>query len=217
MRTTRISIQAAFRKRHIEMDCVVDAYPGGTQHLNKLNQLREVPEQMTSPDSGVDPLLLFAASTSKNWEDPASVENVICLPSDPAIYGSIMGTVANPNLVYQEYCGMAEQMERSVVRQMASLVGYDPELATGVFTQGGTFCNMYGYLFGLRKSLPKVTHKMLTQQLRELESDEIIKRKVYPEVPPKVEYSLTLLGKSVMPVIDLLNDWGEEYSSVFKK
>ena len=69
----------------------------------------------------------------------------------------------------------------------------------------------------LRKSLPKVTHKMLTQQLRELESDEIIKRKVYPEVPPKVEYSLTLLGKSVIPIIELLNDWGEEYSSVFKK
>jgi len=69
----------------------------------------------------------------------------------------------------------------------------------------------------LRKSLPKVTHKMLTQQLRELESDEIIKRKVYPEVPPKVEYSLTLLGKSVIPVIDLLNDWGEEYRTVFNK
>lgn len=69
----------------------------------------------------------------------------------------------------------------------------------------------------LRKLLPKVTHKMLTQQLRELESDEIIKRKVYPEVPPKVEYSLTLLGKSVIPVIDLLNDWGEEYRTVFNK
>ncbi len=69
----------------------------------------------------------------------------------------------------------------------------------------------------LRKSLPKVTHKMLTQQLRELESDEIIIRKVYPEVPPKVEYSLTLLGKSVIPVIDLLNEWGEEYRSVFTK
>ena len=68
----------------------------------------------------------------------------------------------------------------------------------------------------LRKSLPKVTHKMLTQQLRELESDEIIKRKVYPEVPPKVEYSLTLLGKSVIPVIDMLREWGEEYKSVFK-
>jgi DNA-binding HxlR family transcriptional regulator len=69
----------------------------------------------------------------------------------------------------------------------------------------------------LRRSLPKVTHKMLTQQLRELEADEIITRKVYPEVPPKVEYSLTLLGKSVIPVIDMLREWGEEYRSVFIK
>jgi DNA-binding HxlR family transcriptional regulator len=69
----------------------------------------------------------------------------------------------------------------------------------------------------LRKLLPKVTHKMLTQQLRELEADEIITRKVYPEVPPKVEYSLTLLGKSVIPVIDLLSEWGGEYRSVFVK
>jgi len=67
----------------------------------------------------------------------------------------------------------------------------------------------------LKRSLPKVTHKMLTQQLRELEADEIINRKVYPEIPPKVEYSLTLLGKSVIPVIDLLREWGEEYRSVF--
>ena len=55
------------------------------------------------------------------------------------------------------------------------------------------------------------------QQLRELESDEIIIRKVYKEVPPKVEYSLTLLGKSVIPVIDLLREWGEEYRGVFIK
>jgi len=67
----------------------------------------------------------------------------------------------------------------------------------------------------LRRSLPNVTHKMLTQQLRELEQDEIITRKVYSEIPPKVEYSLTLLGKSVIPVIDLLREWGEEYRSVF--
>lgn len=69
----------------------------------------------------------------------------------------------------------------------------------------------------LKRSLLKVTHKMLTQQLRELEQDEIITRKVYPEVPPKVEYNLTLLGKSVIPVIDLLREWGEEYRSVFAK
>jgi DNA-binding HxlR family transcriptional regulator len=69
----------------------------------------------------------------------------------------------------------------------------------------------------LKKLLPGVTHKMLTQQLRELEEGEIITRKVYPEVPPKVEYKLTLLGKSVIPVIDLLREWGEEYRSVFIK
>ena len=69
----------------------------------------------------------------------------------------------------------------------------------------------------LKRSLLKVTHKMLTQQLRELEQDEIITRKVYPEVPPKVEYNLTLLGKSVIPVIDLLREWGEEYRGVFVK
>ena len=69
----------------------------------------------------------------------------------------------------------------------------------------------------LRRSLSKVTHKMLTQQLRELERDEIIKRKVYPEVPPKVEYSLTLLGESIIPVIDMLKEWGDEYRKVFEK
>jgi len=69
----------------------------------------------------------------------------------------------------------------------------------------------------LRRSLTKITHKMLTQHLRELEEDEILTRKVYPEVPPKVEYSLTLLGKSVIPVIDMLREWGEEYRSVFTK
>lgn len=69
----------------------------------------------------------------------------------------------------------------------------------------------------LKKSLPGATHKMLTQQLRELEQDEIISRKVYSEIPPKVEYSLTLLGKTIIPVIDLLSDWGEEYRRVFKK
>lgn len=147
-----------FRQQHIEMGEVLSAYPDGQKHLDELNKLSEVPTKITSPNGEIDPLLLFAATTSKNWEDPASVENVICLPSDPAIYGTILGTVANPNLVYQEYCGMAEQMERAVVRQMASLAGYDPDLATGVFTQGGTFCNMYGYLFGLRKSLPKSIH-----------------------------------------------------------
>ena len=68
----------------------------------------------------------------------------------------------------------------------------------------------------LKRVFPKITHKMLTQQLRELEKDEIIARKVYSQVPPKVEYSLTLLGKSVLPVIEMLVEWVNEYRKVFE-
>lgn len=63
----------------------------------------------------------------------------------------------------------------------------------------------------LRKSLGKITHKMLTQQLRELEADGLVNREVYPEVPPKVEYSITELGQSTIPVIDSLRKWGTFY------
>ena len=68
----------------------------------------------------------------------------------------------------------------------------------------------------IQKSIVKITDKMLTKQLRELEIAELISRKVYPEVPPRVEYSLTLLGKSILPVIEMLEEWGKQYLSVFK-
>ena len=63
----------------------------------------------------------------------------------------------------------------------------------------------------LHKLLPGATAKMLTQQLREMESQNLIHREVYPVVPPKVEYSLTELGKSLMPVLISMRDWGAEY------
>jgi DNA-binding HxlR family transcriptional regulator len=61
----------------------------------------------------------------------------------------------------------------------------------------------------LRRSLEGVTQKMLTQQLRELESDGIVNRKVYPQVPPKVEYSLTGEGQSLKPVVEAMCKWGK--------
>lgn len=63
----------------------------------------------------------------------------------------------------------------------------------------------------LKKLLPEITQRMLTHQLRELEADSLITRKVYPEVPPKVEYSLTALGESLMPILKMMCDWGDEY------
>ncbi len=68
----------------------------------------------------------------------------------------------------------------------------------------------------LQKSIGKITDKMLTQQLRELEEAELISRKAYPEIPPRVEYSLTLLGKSLLPVLEMFEEWGKQYHSVFK-
>ena len=64
----------------------------------------------------------------------------------------------------------------------------------------------------LRRELHGVTQKMLTQQLRELESDGLLTRKVYPEVPPKVEYTLTEQAKKLLPVLEQLCEWGKKYA-----
>ena len=63
----------------------------------------------------------------------------------------------------------------------------------------------------LKKAIANATPKMLTQQLRELEEQALISRKVYPVVPPKVEYSLTALGKRLLPVLVAMRDWGADY------
>ncbi len=63
----------------------------------------------------------------------------------------------------------------------------------------------------LKKNIPPVTQKMLTQQLRQLENDGLVYRKVYAEVPPRVEYSLTDKGKTLVPVLDQLYQWGAEH------
>ena len=63
----------------------------------------------------------------------------------------------------------------------------------------------------LRSHIPKATPKMLTQQLRELEEQDLIHRKVYPVVPPKVEYSLTETGKSLLPILVAMRNWGADY------
>ncbi|MEM7385850.1 MAG: pyridoxal-dependent decarboxylase [Verrucomicrobiota bacterium] len=144
----------AFRRRRVPLKERVENYADGESFFDRLKEESTVPPSMMSPEGAPDRMLTFVAALSKNWEDPRSVENVATMPSDPAIYGSMIGAMANANLVHPEYSEMANDLEASVVRQIANLVGYNPDKATGIFTQGGTFCNLYGYLLGIRKSLP---------------------------------------------------------------
>lgn len=65
----------------------------------------------------------------------------------------------------------------------------------------------------LQRLIPQATPKMLTQQLRELEADHLLRRTVYPVVPPKVEYALTPFGLSLKPILDAMYTWGFEYMS----
>ncbi|SDF20854.1 winged helix-turn-helix transcriptional regulator [Sporomusa acidovorans] len=65
----------------------------------------------------------------------------------------------------------------------------------------------------LKKTLPKITQKMLTQQLRELEASGLVSRFIYTQIPPKVEYSLTPAGKSLLPILETLCQWGLNYAN----
>lgn len=69
----------------------------------------------------------------------------------------------------------------------------------------------------LKRAIPDITQKMLTQQLRELETDGIILRKVYNQVPPKVEYCLSDYGDSLGDLLDLLCSWGEKHVEVLQR
>lgn len=63
----------------------------------------------------------------------------------------------------------------------------------------------------LKRLMPKITQRMLTKQLRELEKDGIVLRTVYAEVPPRVEYSLTDFGQTLLPILNALEQWGGRY------
>ncbi|MDH5377769.1 MAG: helix-turn-helix transcriptional regulator [Gammaproteobacteria bacterium] len=69
----------------------------------------------------------------------------------------------------------------------------------------------------LKRLMPAVTQRMLTLQLRELEKDKIVERKVYAEVPPKVEYKLSPFGETLLPILKSLENWGNQYLNKLSK
>ncbi|CAM3108026.1 winged helix-turn-helix transcriptional regulator [Filibacter tadaridae] len=69
----------------------------------------------------------------------------------------------------------------------------------------------------LKRLMPEITQKMLTKQLRELEDEDIVNRVVYPQVPPKVEYSISAYGQSLQPVLAVMHEWGTNHASHIAK
>jgi DNA-binding HxlR family transcriptional regulator len=66
-------------------------------------------------------------------------------------------------------------------------------------------CNRFGLL---HKAIPEISKQMLVNQLRELEEDGILDRIIYPEIPPRVEYKITTYGQTLLPIIDVIQQWG---------
>ncbi|MEH0018592.1 MAG: helix-turn-helix domain-containing protein [Desulfobacter sp.] len=90
-----------------------------------------------------------------------------------------------------------------------------PVEVTMAILSGKWKCLMLWHLYdgpkryiALEKVVPGVSQKMLTQQLRELEKDGLVDRTVYPEIPPRVEYKLTALGRSAFPILEMMHSWG---------
>lgn len=76
-------------------------------------------------------------------------------------------------------------------------------------------CNRFSML---QKAIPSISKQMLVNQLRELESDGVISRKIFAEIPPKVEYGITAYGSTLLPVIDKMSEWGlKDYKRSGKK
>jgi DNA-binding HxlR family transcriptional regulator len=67
-----------------------------------------------------------------------------------------------------------------------------------------------------QRLFPKISHKILSNQLHELMEDGIVHREVYPEVPPKVEYSITELGMTLLPIVEMMYEWGKKRIEEFK-
>ena len=109
-------------------------------------------------------------------------------------------------------------MERPRVNQVHCPVSVTAETIGGkwkplilFYLEGGT--RRFGEL---RRLIPEATKKMLTQKLRELERDEIVHRKVYAEVPPRVEYSLTRHGESLSPILKQMSKWGAKHAARYR-
>ncbi|MDF2569604.1 MAG: transcriptional regulator, HxlR family [Sporomusa sp.] len=97
-----------------------------------------------------------------------------------------------------------KNLDCAVTYTLSVLGGKWKWLIIDILSEEGTL--RYGEL---KRNLSGITHKMLSQQLKELETEQLIDRKEYHQIPPKVEYSLTQKGATIIPILNLMCDWGK--------
>ncbi|HWR10090.1 helix-turn-helix domain-containing protein [Sporomusa sp.] len=102
-------------------------------------------------------------------------------------------------------CSMSE-CDKSVAYTLSVVGGKWKWIILAILFQNGV--QRYGQI---KKSIAAITHKMLSQQLKELEAEQLIHRKEYQQIPPKVEYSLTEKGKTLIPILQFMADWGTKH------
>jgi DNA-binding HxlR family transcriptional regulator len=140
--------------------------------------------------------------------------------------------IVNAEYIFRKYaliCGIVSKKilrEMQVTRMERDLASFNCEKELTLSIIGGKWKMIIIWYLGkegtkrfseLKALLPNITQKMLTNQLRELESDDIIHREVYPVVPPKVEYSLTANGVSLIPILESMYSWGKGYMDTVVK
>lgn len=115
----------------------------------------------TEPQTDLDQITNLIASYLEGltiWGHPLTQENVVPPPTIPGLVAGLLCTIFNPNMVWDEYSRKVAQAEMEVTAMMADLLGYDPEISSGVFTFGGTGTVFYGVKVGLEKAMPGTSH-----------------------------------------------------------
>lgn len=106
-----------FRKTTTNDNDQLRRYSNGQQLFDRLMADTQIQQNINYPENDPNELLMLVSTLCKNWENPLAVENVIAMPSDPGVYGSMLGLMGNPNMVYCEYSGVADALEKVTIKK----------------------------------------------------------------------------------------------------
>ena len=131
------------------------SYLGTYEPVNYKEAKKAVmPEKMSSVDEGVNTVVKYFNGLS-NWNHPKTVANVVPSPTIVSAAASTVSALQNPNIIWDEYSHNIAKAEVEVSAIMANLFGWDSDKAVGIFTFGGTGCNLYGAKIGITKAQPE--------------------------------------------------------------